>query len=99
MTDRIRSLTVVLEQDTREDDCEQIKSALLMVKGVAEVMDGPAVSSQDRTNRHLARSDLAETVWALMYLSLRHEQEYTRLQNEIKQVRAKLHRDGSSGEL
>ena len=34
MTDRINSLTVVLSADTRDDDCECIKNAITMIKGV-----------------------------------------------------------------
>ncbi len=37
MTDRLRSITVVLDQDYREDDAEPILAALRMVKGVAGV--------------------------------------------------------------
>uniref|UniRef100_A0A6H2A5I7 Uncharacterized protein n=1 Tax=viral metagenome TaxID=1070528 RepID=A0A6H2A5I7_9ZZZZ len=37
MTDRIRRLTVLLEQDTRDDDAEGIISAIRMVRGVAFV--------------------------------------------------------------
>lgn len=37
MTERICALTVILERDIREDDCESITKAIQMVKGVKEV--------------------------------------------------------------
>lgn len=37
MTDRIRVLTVCLEQDYRSDDCADIISAIKMVRGVSDV--------------------------------------------------------------
>jgi hypothetical protein len=40
MTDRIRSFTVVLDQEYREDDVDGIRQALGMVKGVLRVIKG-----------------------------------------------------------
>ena len=37
MTNRIRSYTVVLKEDTREDDAECIEHAIRMIKGVMDV--------------------------------------------------------------
>jgi len=37
MTDRIKSLTVVLSDDIREDDCQSLMDAILMLKGVISV--------------------------------------------------------------
>jgi hypothetical protein len=37
MTDRYHSITVVLENNTRDDDAEGIIHALKMIKGVIEV--------------------------------------------------------------
>ncbi len=37
MTDRIIALTVVLDRELREDDCQNIIDAIKMVKGVARV--------------------------------------------------------------
>lgn len=34
MSDRINTITVVLAEDTRDDDCESILTAIRMVKGV-----------------------------------------------------------------
>lgn len=37
MTDRLYSLTVVLDKEYRDDDAEAILDAIRMIKGVAEV--------------------------------------------------------------
>jgi hypothetical protein len=37
MTDRINALTVVLEQDYREDDAESLISAIKLLRGVISV--------------------------------------------------------------
>lgn len=37
MTDRIRHLTITLDRDVRDDDCEVIIAALRMIKGVDSV--------------------------------------------------------------
>lgn len=37
MTDRIKGLTVVLAEDIRDDDCQLIIDAILMLRGVAAV--------------------------------------------------------------
>lgn len=42
MTDRYNSLTVVLEKDMREDDAEDLITAVRMIKGVLSVECGIA---------------------------------------------------------
>jgi len=37
MTDRFHSLTVVLERDTRDDDCESLILAIKQLRGVMSV--------------------------------------------------------------
>lgn len=37
MTDRLRGFTVLLDRDTRVDDFEVVKNAILMIKGVVQV--------------------------------------------------------------
>ena len=37
MTDRINSVTVVLTEDIREDDCEHVLNAIRMIRGVLSV--------------------------------------------------------------
>lgn len=38
MTDRVHSLTVILEQDTRLDDLQPLITAITLFEGVAEVV-------------------------------------------------------------
>ena len=37
MTDRINALTVILNRDIREDDCEAVIHAIRMIRGVGDV--------------------------------------------------------------
>lgn len=46
MTDRYNALTVVLEQDIRDDDAEPLIEAIKMLKGVVDVQGNvPSVDS------------------------------------------------------
>ena len=49
MTDRIRQLTVILDQDYRDDPegVKVIMAALRMIKGVSKVYKGEAVGVND----------------------------------------------------
>jgi hypothetical protein len=38
MTNRVRTLTVMLEHEWREDDVQQILNAIRMIRGVADVV-------------------------------------------------------------
>ena len=57
MTDRIKSLTVVLEQDTRTDDVEVVVSAIEMIRGVLKVelhkADSMDFVAENRVRREL----------------------------------------------
>lgn len=55
MTDRHRTLIVVLEQDTRSDDIEEYRKVFLSHRGVERVELGSVVTGTD----HLERSTLA----------------------------------------
>jgi len=57
MSDRIRTLTVVLDKDYRDDDCEHIINAILMVKGVISV-DPHINNLQDYVARSTSTHDL-----------------------------------------
>lgn len=65
MTDRVRSLTVVLDRDTRTDDVEVIVTAVRMVRGVADVKLGPVVNVLDHVARIAALQDLESRVLAV----------------------------------
>lgn len=59
MTDRINSVTVVLDKDYRDDDCEAILNALTMVKGVLKVT--PHVADiESHVAEERARMDLKQ---------------------------------------
>lgn len=61
MTDRVRTLVVVLDDDYRDgagEYLENIKTSLLMTRGVSRVENGDVVTSTDHINRSIARSEL-----------------------------------------
>ena len=65
MTDRIKGLTVALDQDYREDDVQGIINAIKLIKGVANV--APIQShAEDFINRQRIRADLAEKLQQLI---------------------------------
>lgn len=59
MTNRIKSLTVALTHDIREDDCEVIVNAIKMIRGVADV-DMNVSDIDDYTNRKQVKEELRE---------------------------------------
>lgn len=66
MTDRINTVTVFLERDTRSDDAETIIAAISMIKGVASVMPGQPVGLQDISNRMQVAAELRAKMWDLL---------------------------------
>jgi hypothetical protein len=65
MTDRTNHLTVVLDQDYREDDVESIIKAIGMIKGVISV--GVNVTdSRDYVARANARAELTSKLWDVL---------------------------------
>ena len=57
MTDRVRVLTVYLDQDYREDDVEPIRDAISLLRGVFQV--GHLQSRpDDNINQHIAKQEL-----------------------------------------
>ena len=62
MTDRHIAYTVILQALIHEDDAEAIKQAILMVKGVADVV--PQVANVDTYFAiKTARRELEEKIW------------------------------------
>jgi tRNA uridine 5-carbamoylmethylation protein Kti12 len=55
MTDRIQHLTVILDQDYRTDDVEDIITAIKMIKGISAVERGAVVEYEDHMARERAR--------------------------------------------
>jgi len=66
MTDKYNSLTVVLENDIRDDDAKSIIKAIRMIKGVlavkGNIADHKAYMAEERALRKL-RSQLQEILW------------------------------------
>jgi hypothetical protein len=62
MTDRYFALTVLLSQETRDDDAEPIIAAIRMIKGVLDVQ--PQVADvQLYYAQAAARRDLEQRLW------------------------------------
>lgn len=57
MSDRINTITVVLEKDIRDDDCEHVLHAIRMIKGVlrakANVAGPEAFMAEERAKHAL----------------------------------------------
>lgn len=60
MTDRVRYVTVMLDQEYRTDDVEAITNAIHMVKGVKTVTLGKPVDVNDYINRQAIGMELHE---------------------------------------
>jgi hypothetical protein len=65
MTDRISAVTVVLEQDIRDDDVQPLLDAIQMLKGVLSVTAHVADVSQEIA-RVRAQSALESKLWAAL---------------------------------
>lgn len=64
MTDRIRTMTVVLDKEYRVDDAESISDAIRMIKGVSKVVDGePTRGDMDVWQ---AKHELRKQLWMLL---------------------------------
>lgn len=66
MSKRINTVTVVLEKETRDDDCEAILNAIRMVKGVLRAEPNTADSTEYMAQER-ARSELGQKLWEVIY--------------------------------
>ena len=66
MTDRYHTLTVVLIDDTRDDDCKPLIDAILMLRGVASVT-GAVADLNSHMAEERARLALGEKLLAICY--------------------------------
>ncbi len=73
MTDRIRTLTVVLDRDYREDDVAPLIEVIRYVKGVADVHKGDAITIQNHLDREIAARELKTQIIALLLRAERGE--------------------------
>ena len=62
MTDRVRTISVVLTNDLRADDAEQVLNAIRMLKGVQIVSLGPAVEPDDYVARQVVSGEVGNTL-------------------------------------
>jgi hypothetical protein len=62
VTDRYSGFIVVLDKDIREDDAENVVTALRMVKGVASVAPIPA-NPQSYIAEQRVRQEITTRVW------------------------------------
>jgi hypothetical protein len=69
MTDRIRILTVTLDNDYRSDDVESVLNAIRMVKGVA-LVSTRVVEGGDYMNRQIATMELRQKVFSALDAAL-----------------------------
>lgn len=65
MTDRVKALTVVLDNDYREDDVQEIAKAIGMVKGVTAV-SLVKTDINDYVNRARVRAELVGKLFDLL---------------------------------
>lgn len=65
MSDRINTIIVVLEKDTRLDDCQPILTAIRMTKGVLKATPN-VVDSRDWMAEERARYELRKKLWEVL---------------------------------
>ena len=66
MSDRINIITVVLEKEKRDDDCEYIINAIKMIKGVLSVKSNVADPIECMAQER-ARRELGGKLWEVIY--------------------------------
>ena len=66
MTDRIHALTVILENDTRDDDVESLVEAIKHLRNVSDVKLH-ITDISDFSARTRVRQELAEKLWQVLY--------------------------------
>ena len=62
MTDRLNGVTVTFANDIRDDDAEQLLSAIRMIKGVVHV-EPNIVTSDDHMARTQEKSDIRSKLY------------------------------------
>lgn len=66
MTDRINSITVVLEKDIRVDDAEAILNAIRQLRGVIAV-SGNVTNGSEYVIESRVRRELSEALWSVLH--------------------------------
>lgn len=67
MTDRVRSITVILDRDTRDDDAQVLVDAISLMRGVSLVKLGKVVGFDDLMAREAAGREIREQILAILY--------------------------------
>jgi hypothetical protein len=78
MTDRIRHLTVTLDEDMRDNDLKSIVSAIEHIRGVASVLP-TIVTAQDLLARQVVRAQVQEQLHAAVESVFRQQDLHARL--------------------
>ena len=65
MTDRVNTLTVVLEQEMRVDDAENILTSIRMVRGVLDVTPRTDIDDHWAARRQV-RHELVKQLWDVL---------------------------------
>ena len=62
MTNRIKGLVVVFNNDIREDDAEELINVIKLLKGVIKV-EPSIVNHEDFINRQRIKNEYKEKIW------------------------------------
>ena len=65
LTDRYKGFAVTMDKDRRDDDCEEIIKAIMMIKGVHNVMPLTA-DIGDHMARDRVKLELREKLWEVL---------------------------------
>jgi len=76
MTDRVKGFTVVLDDDYRIDDVEEIRKAISMVKGVLDVQ-AVITTPADWINRTRFRIELITKLMTLLHAEIKSPERVT----------------------
>lgn len=61
MSDRIKGFHVVLKENVKDDDFENIKTAVLMIKGILDIVENN-VDIDDLINRNRIRHEMVNSI-------------------------------------
>lgn len=65
MTDRVKGIVVIFDEDIRDDKAERIVDAIRLLPHVASV-EPSAWNNEDLMNRSRIRKDLEQQLWAVL---------------------------------
>jgi hypothetical protein len=79
MTDRIRTIVVVLDRDMRDDDIESVVQAIRMTRFVAKVETGPVVDMPNYEARSIVFRAVKKRLWnCLMSMEADKDFDFTK---------------------